>query len=443
MESHVLSVNTAIASSDYARLVSIFTPSSSPWSSLGPGEQRSLCAHFIKMAVSSSTFFPGALASLTGIVSVITTTLAHLPPAGVEGGADNTLRQLLFDHYCELGEYGTAANYLAGLRMLSGDDGTNNDNNATSSPYYMTPVQRVDVFVKVAECYLEEDLTVEAEGFVTKAGTIIESTGIGSGILSSSSSADEEKNDELATTTKDETIITLMLRYKSTYARVLDINRKFLQAAIKYHDLSLSYLYTNAIDPDDLLIMLGKAITMAILSPNSAQRQRVLGLVYKDPRLYMLDTITEYQSHSSVVTKMYLNRIVQKRELELFESSLAEHQRAIMADGLTIVERGVLEHNMVAVSQLYNSIYFTQLCILLGGIVDAAKAEKVAAKMITDGSLHGTIDEVEGILYFNATSTTSKETKDVSSSALLHWDETITSFCTQLNKVTDVVRSKS
>ena len=180
-------------------------------------------------------------------------------------------------------------------------------------------------------------------GAVTKAGTIIESTGIGSGILSSSSSADDEKNDELATTAKDETIITLMLRYKSTYARVLDINRKFLQAAVKYHDLSLSYLYTDAIDPDDLLIMLGKAITMAILSPNSAQRQRVLGLVYKDPRLYMLDAITEYQSHSSVVTKMYLNRVVQKRELELFESSLAEHQRAIMADGLTIVERGVLE----------------------------------------------------------------------------------------------------
>lgn len=446
--SHVQSVTTAIASSDYARLLSIFTPSpSSPWSTLGPGEQRSLCAHFINTAVSSSTFFPGALASSTGIVSVIATTLAHLPPAGVEGGADNTLRQLLFDHYCELGEYGTAAKYLAGLRMLSGgDDGASNDNNATSSPYYMTPVQRVDVFVKVAECYLEEDLTVEAEGAVTKAGTIIESTGIGSGILSSSSSsADEEKNDdELATTTtKDATVITLMLRYKSTYARVLDSNRKFLQAAVKYHDLSCSYLYTDAIDPDDLLIMLGKAITMAILSPNSAQRQRVLGLVYKDPRLYMLDTITEYQSHSSVVTKMYLNRVVQKRELELFESSLVEHQRAIMADGLTIVERGVLEHNMVAVSQLYTSIYFNQLCILLGGIVDATKAEKVAAKMITDGSLHGTIDEVEGILYFNATSTMSKETKDVSSLALLHWDDTITSFCTQLNKVTDVVRSKS
>ncbi len=62
--------------------------------------------------------------------------------------------------------------------------------------------------------------------------------------------------------------------------------------------------------------------------------------VYKDERLPQLDAIPEFQSHSSVLTKMYLNRIVQKRELEQFESSLASHQRAVMADGLTIVERG-------------------------------------------------------------------------------------------------------
>jgi COP9 signalosome complex subunit 4 len=62
--------------------------------------------------------------------------------------------------------------------------------------------------------------------------------------------------------------------------------------------------------------------------------------VYKDERLPQLDAIPEFQSHSSVLTKMYLNRIVQKRELEQFESSLASHQKAVMADGLTIVERG-------------------------------------------------------------------------------------------------------
>ena len=87
---------------------------------------------------------------------------------------------------------------------------------------------------------------------------------------------------------------------------------------------------------------------------------------------------------------------------------------------------------MVAVSQLYTSIYFNQLGELLG-VVDAAKAERVSAKMISDGSLSGSIDEVEGILYFAS--------PGVKKGSTLHWDETITSFCVQLNKVTDAVRS--
>jgi len=340
----------------------------------------------------------------------------------VEGAADNTLRQLLFDYKVnEEDDYSTAASILSGVRMESTDE---------SSVYYMSPLERCDVFVKVAECYLEEDLTVEAEGAVTKAGNIIENSGIA--FVKNDDDDDDNNNNAKKKNKTDEQTMTLLLRYKSTYARILDANRKFLPAATKYHDLSTAYLYTDAIDEEDLLVMLGKAITCAILSPNSAQRQRVLGLVYKDERLQQLDSIPEFQSHSSVLTKMYLNRIVQKQELEQFESSLADHQKAIMADGLTIVERGVLEHNMVAVSHLYTSIYFSQLGELLG-VIDGEKAEKVAAKMITDGSLRGSIDEMEGLLYFQPAA------KD--ESTLLRWDETITSFCGQLNKVTDAVRA--
>lgn len=405
MESLAQSVTDAVQSSDYARLSVIF---GSQWQSLGQGEQRTLASHFVQTAVASPSFLPDAFRS-PQVMTVIAATLSHLPPT-VENAADNVLRQKIFDFKLNDEEdYITAARMLAGLRMEENDEG---------SVYYMPPVERCDVFVKVAECYLEEDLTVEAEGAVSKAGIIIESSGL-------SISAENEA--------RDDRTVTLLLRYKSTYARVLDANRKFLPAAMKYHDLSTAYLYTNAIESDDLLSMLGRAVTCAILSPNSAQRQRVLGLVYKDERLSQLDAIPEFQSHSAVLTKMYLNRIVQKRELEQFESSLADHQKAIMADGLTIVERGVLEHNMVAVSHLYTSIYFKQLAELLGA-VDAVKAEKVAAKMISDGSMSGSIDEVEGVLRFHPTNAKEEST-------LLHWDETITSFCMQLNKVTDAVRA--
>ena len=202
-------------------------------------------------------------------MDVITTTLAHLPPT-VDNAADNTLRQKIFDFKVnEEEDYSTAARILAGLRMEGEDE---------SSVYYLPPIERCDVFVKVAECYLEEDLTVEAEGAVTKAGTIIEATGISMVSSSSSNNEDEDEGDNIGSSSseekKDERTVTLMLRYKSTYARVLDANRKFLQAAMKYHDLSTAYLHTDAIEADDLLSMLGRAVTCAILSPNSAQRQR-------------------------------------------------------------------------------------------------------------------------------------------------------------------------
>jgi len=258
------------------------------------------------------------------------------------------------------------------------------------------------VFVKIAECYLEEDETVEADGAVTKAGMVVESI------------PDPENH------------TVLILRYKSTYARVLDSNRKFLQAASRYHDLSQSN--TDIVDADDLLQMLGKAATCAILAPSGPQRQRVLGLVYKDERLSQLDSLPEFETHSEVLTKMYMNQVLRKDEALLkFEKSLPVHAQAVMGDGLTIIERAVLEHNMVAVSKIYASIYFTELGKLLG--VEADKAERVAAKMVMDGSIHASIDEVDGILSFQA-----------KGSPLVQWDESITSFCLQLNRVTDVIR---
>ena len=251
MAAHTQSVTAAIHSSDYARLSVIFT---SEWQTLGQGEQRTLASHFIKTSVASPTFFPAAFQS-PQMMEVIQTTLNHLPPS-VENAADNILRQKIFDYKVnEEEDYSTAARFLSGLKMEEDEE----------SVYYMPAIDRCDVFVKVAECYLEEDLTVEAEGAVSKAGTIIEA----SGIMSNMSSASNDHE-----VVKDERTVTIILRYKSTHARVLDANRKFLQAAVKYHDLSTAYLHSSSVDADDLLVMLGRAVTCAILSPNSAQRQR-------------------------------------------------------------------------------------------------------------------------------------------------------------------------
>ncbi len=124
---------------------------------------------------------------------------------------------------------------------------------------------------------------------------------------------------------------------------------------------------------------------------------------------------------------MYNNQIIGKEELTTFEASLAPHQKAVMGDGLTLMERGVVEHNMIAVGRLYQSVYISELGRILG--VDAHKAEKIAANMIMDGSLNGSIDQVDGLLEFHQGGTPSS-----------NWDKSITDFCIELNRVADVIK---
>lgn len=391
-------IESAITADNYGALSDIFSSSYGglSWQSIGQGEQRTLSAYFVKAALSSPTFLPKAFNSEDAL-QVMKTTLGHLPPS-VENAMDNELRQKMFDHLVEEEDYRGAAGILSTLRMESQD---------TDSPYYKTPAERTDVYVKISECFLNEDDIVEAETFVTRAGTAVESIG------------NENAEQHLA----------LILRYKSTYARVLDANRKFQQAAGRYYDLSQLGNTTDIIDTDDLVEFLGRAATCAILAPSGSQRHRILGLVYKDDRLSQLDSIPHFSTHSSILSKMYKAQVIKRdNDLVQFEESLAEHQKALMSDGLTIMERALIEHNMVAIGQLYSTIYISALGQLLG--VSSDRGEKIASKMILDGSLIGSIDQVDGILTFG----------ELERSELVAWDEAITSFCTQLNGVTDAVR---
>jgi COP9 signalosome complex subunit 4 len=262
---------------------------------------------------------------------------------------------------------------------------------------------KYEVYVKISECFLEEDEIAESDAAVTKAGSVVE-------LIS-----DPDNHQAL------------ILRYKSTYARVLDSNRKFLQAASRYHDLSQSS--SDLIQADDLVGMLGRAVTCAILAPSGALRQRVLGHIFKDPRLSKLDGIPQFQTHSSILTKMFKNQIIDKDELVKFEASLQEHQKAVMADGLTIMERGVVEHNMQAISAIYQSIYISELALKLR--VTFEKAESIVASMIMDGSLNGSIDQVAGLVEFNAVTTPDA-----------CWDKAISSFCMELNHITETIQSQ-
>ncbi len=68
------------------------------------------------------------------------------------------------------------------------------------------------------------------------------------------------------------------LRYRTTFARVLDANRKFLDAALRYYELSTTEARIAA---EDVLELLSKAVVCAVLGKVSAQRSRVLEVLHK------------------------------------------------------------------------------------------------------------------------------------------------------------------
>ena len=64
-------------------------------------------------------------------------------------------------------------------------------------------------------------------------------------------------------------------------------------------------------------------------------------------------------------------------EVGAFAADLKEHQLAKTSDGSTVLDKAVLEHNLLAVSRLYQNISTTALGQLLGVDADRAEADGV------------------------------------------------------------------
>lgn len=154
--------------------------------------------------------------------------------------AEFLLRDNLFSLLQDLERYKDAANILAGLNMEGSAGGR-----------CFTDAEKADVFVRVAEAYLADDEADSAENFLNKASLVMQ--GVEDPVLD--------------------------LRYRTTSARVLDSNRKFLDAAVRFYDLSQTSKVH--VDQQDLLELLGRAITCAILGKAGPQRSRILGMLFK------------------------------------------------------------------------------------------------------------------------------------------------------------------
>ncbi|XP_065053636.1 COP9 signalosome complex subunit 4-like [Rhopilema esculentum] len=286
------------------------------------------------------------------------------------------IRHKLASLYEQEQEWRAAAKVLVGIPLEGGQKIYSND-------------FKLEIYLKIAQLYLEDDDPVQAEAFINRASI-------------------------LQAETKDKQ---LQILFKVCYARVLDFRRKFIEAAQRYVELS----YSPLVHEEERLEALRHALICTILASAGQQRSRMLANLFKDERCQHLPAF-------EILEKMYLDRIIRGPQLQEFANLLAPHQKATTADGSSILDRAVIEHNLIAVSKLYNNIKFEELGALLE--IPSTKAERIASQMISEGRMSGSIDQIDGFLHFEAQQT------------LLFWDKQIQGVCLQVNDVLEKIQQQ-
>jgi len=243
----------------------------------------------------------------------------------------------------------------------------------------------------IAQLYLQEQRALEAKRWIDKAAPLM-------------GQIKKEK---------------LVARYKSAFVKNQDYSRKFPEAALGYYRLS-----QQVPEKEERLTVLEYGVRCVVLSPAGPQRSRLLAMYYKDEKAMELATYT-------VLEKMFMERILKKEEIKAFESTLLEHQTATMSGGKTILEQAVIEHNLLATSKVYNNITFDELSALLD--VTPEVAEKIAAKMIAEERLVGSINQTEKLLYFKSPGGVNEITT---------WDEHIEQACSSVTSILERIQKK-
>ena len=281
-------------------------------------------------------------------------TLLHDRSTSVED-QDAQLRELLADAYESQEEFAAAAKALQGIHI-------------NSSQRLVADSDKVRLWIRIVRLYLEEDDTTSAEAFLNRIKNL------------PSKIEDHE----------------LKLHFKLSQARILDARRKVLDASQEYFNVSLA----AGVDENDRLQALAASIQCAVLAPAGPQRSRTLSTLYKDDRATSLEEF-------GILEKMFLDRLLNPEEVAAFSERLAPHQLARTADGTTVLDKAVIEHNLVAASKLYENITTDALGAILGltgsgDFTAGEKAEAYAARMVEQERLKGSIDQIDGVISFDS-----------------------------------------
>lgn len=211
------------------------------------------------------------------------------------------------------------------------------------------------------------------------------------------------------------------------HAEILDGKRRYADAALRYHALSQmtprAYA-TESFTTDDAARALRYAIACAILAPAGPRRSRVLAALYNDERTRGTELFGSLQA-------IHMERLLQAEHVERLRPLLRPHQLAATVDEESVVDRAVVEHNLLAASKLYINIKFEELGALL--CVSPQKAETTAARMIYEERMNARIDQVTGTLEFSAATQVE---------LIESWDQQIENLCGALDSCVEAILQK-
>ena len=335
---------------------------------------------------------------------------------------------------------------------------------------WMRVERRVDWYVRTAQFFLEENETGSASQQIKRAHAIVNELPKHSN-TDTADTADTTSSSSSSSSSLVPPVPLLILSFKTCYARVLDSERRFLEAAQRY--LELSHSPPSLVSSADALTSLQHAVTCAILAKPSPSRTRILSLLYQDER-------TPHLPHQLLLSTVYRGRVAPHSQVLAFESMLQEHQKAETSAGMTVVRASLMEHNISAMSRRYRNVGVKEMSEVLG--VGLQDCERVVEEMIQQGRLKAKIDQVDGMLEFEEDTAggggggggagggvgggmvapgggavggaagvpgasaiaggASSEGVGRGVESLLRWDESIEAVCLQVNRIVDAIQSR-
>ncbi|KAF7726476.1 COP9 signalosome complex subunit 4 [Apophysomyces ossiformis] len=317
------------------------------------------------------------------------------------------LREKLASIYEAQEDFLEAAKILQGIPLDSG-------HRAISDEY------KLQIYIRIVRLLLEEDEAVTAEAYLNRAALLVSSS----------------------------TDFVTGLTFKLSQARILDAKRRFIEACSKYHELS----YVVQLDEEERIQCLTAAVQCAVLAGAGPQRSRSLATLYKDERTHQLPSF-------SILQKTYLDRLIRPNEVSEFVLTLKPHHVARLADNTTVFDRAIIEHNLLSASKIYNNITFAELAVLLNVTPD--QAEQIAAHMIGENRMVGSIDQLDRLISFesggaafeeqsgeNAITVAanrkarSSQRMEQSMLEIIKWDSAIQGLCYDIDTIVSKIKAK-